>query len=186
MMGRFAGWPERRKTRRPWQRARQTATAGRHAAATEHASRHAPHKSSCGMPWHRSIIWHDRHVTTRKTDTLRGNDSGGEQMAGRRTARRTRSVSPRDGQPPIRHELSPTWHARPAARRERPRHGMRRTVIIVAVMLCAAIALFASIPRLMRFVWPLPALNHAGRRTPTVPRRCLPATTRKCCPLNRH
>ncbi len=31
---------------------------------------------------------------------------------------------------------------------------MRRTVIIVAVMLCAAIALFASIPRLMRFVWP--------------------------------
>ena len=28
MMGRFAGWPERRKTRRPWQRARQTATAG--------------------------------------------------------------------------------------------------------------------------------------------------------------
>ena len=75
-------------------------------------------------------------------------------MAGRRTARRTRSVSPRDGQPPIRHELSPTWHARPVARRERPRHGMRRTVIIVAVMLCAAIALFASIPRLMRFVWP--------------------------------
>ena len=75
-------------------------------------------------------------------------------MAGRRTTRRTRSVSPRDGQPPIRHELSPTWHARPAARRERPRHGMRRTVIIVAVMLCAAIALFASIPRLMRFVWP--------------------------------
>ena len=75
-------------------------------------------------------------------------------MAGRRTTRRTRSVSPRDGQPPIRHELSPTWYARPAARRERPRHGMRRTVIIVAVMLCAAIALFASIPRLMRFVWP--------------------------------
>ena len=59
-------------------------------------------------------------------------------MAGRRTARRTRSVSPRDGQPPIRHELSPTWHARPAARRERPRHGMRRTVIIVAVMLMGA------------------------------------------------
>lgn len=185
MMGRFAGWPERRKTRRPWQRARQTATAGRHAAATEHASRHAPHKSSCGMPWHRSIIWHDRHVTTRKTDTLRGNDSGGEQMAGRRTARRTRSVSPRDGQPPIRHELSPTWHARPAARRERPRHGMRhRDHRRGDAVRGHRLVRLDSTTDALRMA--TSGLNHAGRRTPTVPRRCLPATTRKCCPLNRH